>query len=294
MKYNGIMTALVTPIDDQGIVDAESLQNLIQFQLNNNVSSLLVLGGTGEYSALSNAERKRAIDITVQEVNGKVPVVAGIIAPGIGDAIEFGLYAKAAGVDAVMPVTPYYVSPTQEGIMQYYQDLDKALDMPMFLYNIPYKTGVNMQPETVENLVEKIPNIIGIKECSPNLGQFIDLTRRVGEKIYVLSGEEFLAMSEMVLGAHGAVMASANLVPDVWVKMWEHLQKGAVQEAVKLNTAYYPLFKAIFKEGNPGPLKAAMNMNGLLVGAVSTPLLRPTTETVNELTKVMKQLQLCH
>ncbi|MGG4498483.1 4-hydroxy-tetrahydrodipicolinate synthase [Brevibacillus reuszeri] len=294
MKYNGIMTALVTPIDDRGIVDAESLQNLIQFQLKNNVSSLLVLGGTGEYSALSNAERQRAIDITVQEVNGKVPVVAGIIAPGIGDAIEFGLYAKCAGVDAIMPVTPYYVSPTQEGIMKYYQDLDTALDMPMFLYNIPYKTAVNLQPETVEYLVEKIPNIIGIKECSPNLGQFIDLTRRVGEKIYVLSGEEFLAMSEMVLGAHGAVMASANLVPDVWVKMWEHLQKGSVQEAVKLNTAYYPLFRAIFKEGNPGPLKTAMNMTGLLVGNVSTPLLHPSTETVNELTKVMKQLQLCN
>ncbi|KIL39134.1 hypothetical protein SD70_22160 [Gordoniibacillus kamchatkensis] len=288
--YRGIMTALVTPIREDGSVNEEQLRRLIRFQIDNAVSSILMLGGTGEYPALTPEARKQAITIAVSEAGGRVPIVAGIIAPGIGDTIEMALFAKEAGVASIMPVAPYYVNPTQQGFLDYFRRLDEAVDMPIFLYNIPYKTGVNMKPETVEALLAAIPNIIGIKECSPDLGQFIDLLRRVGDKIAVLSGEEFLAVSEFILGAQGAVMASANLVPDVWVRMWELTQQGQYRQAVDMSIAYYPLFKAIFKEGNPGPLKAAMNRIGLATGSVSTPLVDPSAATIAELDAAMAAL----
>lgn len=292
MKFEGIMTALITPLHEDGRVDEQQLRELVRLQINNQVNSLLVLGGTGEYAALSNDERKRAIDIVVNETNKKIPVAVGILSTGLGDAIEIGQYAKAAGAEAILVVTPYYVIPNQQGIIDYYKKLDKAVDMPMLIYNIPYRTGVNALPETVEKLVEEIPNIIGIKECEPSFNQFTDLIRRVGDKITVLSGDEFLAVTEFIYGAKGAIMATANLIPDVWVKMWNLVNEGKIEEAVNMNIEYYPLFKAIFKETNPGPLKEALKMAGLPAGYLSTPLTAPNADTLEALKQAMRAMSL--
>jgi len=292
MNYEGIMTALITPIDEDGRVDELSLRELIRFQLKNEVQSLLILGGTGEYAALSNYERKRAVDIAVNEVNGKVPVVVGILSTGLGDAIEMSLCAKASGAAAIMVVTPYYVLPGQQGIIDYYKKLDKAVDMPILLYNIPYRTGVNMLPETVEKMVDEMPNIVGIKECAPNLGQAIELLKRVGNRIDVLCGEEFFVIAELIYGAKGLVMASANIIPDVWIKIYNLVKNGDIKEAAKLHTEYYPLFKAIFMETNPGPLKEAVKMIGLPAGVVSTPLVAPNDTTMKVLRETMKEFNL--
>jgi len=290
MKFEGIMTALVTPIDENGAVVEESLRELIRFQIKNQVQSILVLGGTGESVQLNLAERKRAVHIAVSETNGQLPVVVGLISPGLYDSIELGQYAKSAGADAILVVTPYYVHPTQEGIMDYYEKIDGAVGMPLILYNIPYRTSVNLLPETVEKLVAKLTNIVGIKECTPNIGQIVDLIRRVGDKIAVLSGEEFFAVSEFILGAKGAVLASANVIPDIWVKMWRLVNEKNYDAAVMLNQKYYPFFKAIFMEMNPGPLKAAMELISLPAEKLSTPLVAPSAATVSALKSTMKEL----
>ncbi|KQU27263.1 hypothetical protein ASG65_01515 [Bacillus sp. Leaf13] len=283
MKYQGIMTALVTPMVENGLVDKKGLANIIQDQLNNNIHSLLVLGGTGEYSALNMDQRKIAIDVAINEVKGKVPVVVGLLSPGLGDNIKLGKYAKQAGADSVMVVTPFYVSPTKEGFIQYYEALDKALDMPIILYNIPYKTGINMTNEVVEELVGKVPNIVGMKVCTDNIGDVIELIQSVGDKITVLCGEDYRAVSSFIVGAPGAITASSNLIPDVWVKIYDLVQQKEFDEAVELHKKFFPLMKVLYKEGNPGPLKAALNMIGLPVGSVSVPLLDASPQVVQEL-----------
>lgn len=292
MSFKGVMTALVTPLDEKGAVVEESLRKLIRFQIKNGVHSVLVLGGTGEYVQLSMAERKRAIDITISEASGKIPVVVGAGSPGLSDNIEIGQYAKKAGADAVMLVSPYYVIPSQEGIIDYHKKFDNAVKLPLILYNIPYRTNVNMLPETIEAMVKEIPNIVAIKECSPNLAQVIELILRVGDKIEVLCGDEFLASTELMLGAKGLIMASANLIPDVWVKMYNLMQEKEFEAVIKMTKDYYPLFKAVFMETNPGPLKEAMRMAGLPADNISSPLRIPTDATKIALKAVMKELKL--
>ena len=224
VKFDGIMTALITPFDEKNCVVEESLRELIRFQIQNGVHSILVMGGSGEYIQMTMSERKRVIDIAADEIKGKVPLVVGILEPGLAPAIELSLYAKAAGADAILVVTPYYISPNQEGMAEYFRKIDQAVDMPMLLYNVPKRTNNTLLPATVERMVQEIPNIVGIKECTPSVAQVVELIRRVGDRIAVLSGEEFFAVSEMILGARGAVMASANVIPGVWVKLYDLIQ----------------------------------------------------------------------
>ncbi|MFM1654803.1 4-hydroxy-tetrahydrodipicolinate synthase [Brevibacillus sp. B_LB10_24] len=292
MRYKGIMTALVTPLDKNGSVDEQGLKRIIQDQLQNGIHSLLVLGGTGEYCALSMAQRKQVIDIAMKEVDGKVPVVVGLLSPGLGDCVELGLYAKQAGADSVMVVTPYYVRPTKEGFIQYFKKLDQALDMPIMLYNIPYKTGIDMGNDVVQALVAEIPNIVSMKVCSHDIGDVIELMNTVGDKISVLCGEDYRAVSSFILGAPGAITASSNFLPDVWVKIYDLVQQKQYDEAVSLHKKFFPAMKALYKEGNPGPLKAALNLINLPVGDVAVPLVSPSESTVEGLKIVIKELSI--
>jgi len=279
--YEGIMTALITPLNEEKKVDKESLEKLIEYQINNNVNSLLILGGTGEYTSLNNEQKKEVIDESVRIVNNRVPIIVGLIEPGVGNTIKMGMYAKKSGADALMIVTPYYVSPEQQGIIEYYKTLDQSLNMPILLYNIPHKTNVNMLPETVHSIVNNTKNIVGIKECTENFGQMTEVINLVGDKITVLAGEEFAAVPSMIFGAKGAVMASANIIPDKWVELYKMINDNKISDAIKQNKEYFPLFKAIFREGNPGPLKSLLDQNGLSLSELNLPLIKPTEETKN-------------
>ncbi|MGM9662563.1 MAG: 4-hydroxy-tetrahydrodipicolinate synthase [Oscillospiraceae bacterium] len=290
--FEGIMTALVTPLTCENTVDVPKLEKLIDFQLANGVKGLLILGGTGEYSALTMEAREQAVRETVRYTAGRVPVVAGVLEPGLGEAIKFSRLCKAAGADAILLLAPYYVHPTQDGIVDFYRAVDAAVDMPMFVYNIPYRTYVNVLPETVERMCEEMPNIIGMKECSPNFGQAVELIHRVGDRISVLSGEEFLMSGEILMGAKGAVMASANLIPDVWVKLYELAAARKADELSALLKQYYPLIKLLFKEVNPGPLKYAMKLKGLDMGCLSIPLREPSDTLKAELKAEMERIGL--
>ncbi len=290
--FEGIMTALVTPLTPENRVDIPKLEKLIDFQLANGVKGLLILGGTGEYSALTMEAREQVVQETVRYTAGRVPVVAGVLEPGLGEAIKFSKACKAAGADAILLLAPYYVHPTQEGIVDYYRAVDAAVNMPIFVYNIPYRTYVNVLPETVEHMCSEMPNIIGMKECSPSFGQAVELIHRVGDRISVLSGEEFLMSGEVLMGAKGAVMASANLIPDVWVKLYELAAARKADELSALLKQYYPLIKLLFKEINPGPLKYAMKLKGLDMGCLNIPLREPSDGLKAELKSEMERVGL--
>jgi 4-hydroxy-tetrahydrodipicolinate synthase len=197
-----------------------------------------------------------------------------------------------AGVDGLMVITPYYVTPTQDGLFDAFCALAETTDLPLILYNIPYRTGVNLRPETVGRLADKVPHLVGIKECALELGQVAELIRLVGDRLTVLAGEEYLSVGEWVLGAQGAVLASANLVPKQWCDIWANWQEGNMAAVRQTYLSILPLLRAIFSECNPGPLKTAMSMAGRPVGPVRLPLKHPRGETVERLSAIMSDLGL--
>lgn len=290
IDLKGIMTALVTPLNENGTLNERELTELIEFQISKGINSILLLGGTGEYTSMSYEERCKVVDAGVKAVNGRLPVVVGVLDTGIGEALKFSRYCKKAGTDALLVCTPYYNVGTQEALIEYYITLDKEVDMPILVYNIPYRTNVNIMPSTMETLVGKMKNLVGIKECAA-LGQAIELYLKVGGKINVLSGSESCAPALMMMGFDGAVMATANLVPDIWVKIYDAAQKSDVQKANELLLKYTPLFNAIFSENYIGPLKHAMIKAGLPCGMKQMlPLVDPSENAIKLVEKEMKNV----
>lgn len=276
-RLQGILCALITPLEvDRERVDVSALGRVIDYVLDAGCSGVVVLGGTGEYTALSAVERERAITAAVEHARGRAPVVVGIVAPGLGDAKDTARLAARAGADYLMPVTPYYARATPDGIASWYSALADASDLPIILYNIPARTGVNLLPETVVRIAEKTGRVAGIKECTTDLGQFAELVEVVGDRLSVLAGEEFYALPELLLGARGGVLASANLVPAHWVRLYEAAASGRYDVARGIYAEIFPLLRALFTETNPGPLKAAMRHVGLPAGPVAHPLEDPS------------------
>jgi len=292
LDLHGIMTAIVTPLNADNTINEEELKNLIDFQIKNGVHCLLALGGTGEYTALTMAERKHMVEATVKFTARRVPVIIGNLETGLGESIAFSNYCKDAGADAVMVMTPYYVHPTQQGIYDYYMALDKAVDLPILVYNIPYRTNVNVTPETLERLANDMKHLSGIKECNNSPAQCIEYIRRVGDKISVFSGEEYLSVMLMALGAKGAVMATANVFPAEWVKMYELSVSGKAGEALEILGKYTELIGAMFSEINPGPLKHALDCAGYPCGPVATPLVPVSEGTKARVEAALKELGL--
>lgn len=292
IDLSGIMTAIVTPLNEDRTLNEAQLKDLIEFQIKNKVHSILALGGTGEYTALTAEERRRVVDCTVKYVAGRVPVVIGNLETGIGESIAFCQYCEKAGADAMLVMTPYYVHASQQGLIDFYTELDKQVNIPLMVYNIPYRTCVNMTAATLEYLTGTMKNLVGIKECNNSPAQAIDMIRRVGDKINFLSGEEFLAVMLMALGAKGAVMASANLVPDAWVKMYDAVQAKNTQEAMDIMANYTELIAAMFSETNPGPLKHGMKLIGVPCGPTAIPLTPVSQGAAERLERAMKELKL--
>ena len=290
-KYKGIMTALLTPLkEDRRTVDTEALEKLIEFQLSHKVNSFLILGGSGEYSALSNEQREIAVRTCVKAVNGRVPIMAGVLEPGIGECLKVAKTFIAAGVDSLLILTPFYVHSTQEGLYQYFKTVEQELQFPFAVYNIPYRTMVNCEPATIERIADDCPHMIGMKECSPSFQQAQEVINRAGKKCDVLSGEENLMAYEVAIGAEGGIMATANLLPDLFTELYALGAAGKVEEASRLLHKYVPLLKLLFKETNPGPMKYAMSLIGLNVGGVSLPLLDPGDELKADIKAEMQRM----
>ena len=289
-KVRGIYTALCTPVMD-GKVNAAAMDKLVNFVIDNGTTGLVALGGTGEYCALTNEQRIDGVKMTIAANKGRVPVVAGIIGPGLPEAIEMGNKCKELGADAIMVVTPYYVVANQQGIYDYYRQVMKNVDLPLVLYNIPYRTGVNMLPETVERLLDSDDRgqIVAMMECCPNMGQVLELLSKVRERTSVLTGEEFLFYQEISCGAQGGILATSNLLPKMWADIFDLIVAGKRERAAEIVVKVTPLLRLIFAESNPGPLKDAMKMIGIDCGDPLLPLEKPGKEIVDGLARELKK-----
>jgi 4-hydroxy-tetrahydrodipicolinate synthase len=259
-KFHGALVALVTPFID-GQLDEQGLVDLIEFQIDNGSHGIVPCGTTGESATIGFSEHKRVIDLTVKTVNGRVPVIAGTGANNTLEAIELTESAKDSGADAVLSVVPYYNKPNQEGMYLHFREIAEKVDIPMFLYNVPGRTVVNMLPETVARLAE-IDNIIGIKEATGSLEQGTDVIRKCPGDFIILSGDDFTAMPTTLIGGKGVISVISNVYPKGMAEMIEAALVGDLKRANELHYRMYELMKLMFINPNPVPAKKALELMG--------------------------------
>lgn len=266
--FKGSIVALVTPFSN-GKVDEAKLRELVEFQIKNNTDAISPCGTTGESPTLSHEEHKRVIQIVVEQVNKRIPVIAGTGSNSTEEAVDLTRFAKRVGADASLQVCPYYNKPTAEGQYRHFEKIAKEADIPIILYNIPGRTGINMTPETIARL-SKIETIVAIKEASGSLDQVSQILSLCD--ITVLSGDDSLTLPMMAVGAQGVISVAANIVPKDVVSMTHHALKGAFDKARELHYKLLPLCKVLFIETNPIPVKAAMELLGMIRGELRLPL----------------------
>ncbi len=285
--FKGSIVAIVTPFKD-GKVDEESYRQLIEFQIENGTSAIVPCGTTGESATLNVKEHARVIDIAVEAVNKRVPVIAGTGGNSTSEAIELTEHAKKVGADATLQVTPYYNKPTQEGLYQHFKAIAKAVPLPQVLYNVPSRTSVNMLPETVARLAE-LPEVVAIKEASGNIGQMADIVRLAGDKITLLSGDDNLTLPVLSIGGAGVVSVVANIVPrdtaDL-VKAWE---EGRIDEAKELFYKLLPLCPAMVCAPTPSPVKTALGLMGKIQAEMRLPLYPMAPANLEKLKKALSE-----
>jgi 4-hydroxy-tetrahydrodipicolinate synthase len=270
-KPEGILPALVTPFTDDGkSVDEERLRCLTRHCLELGVHGVVPCGTTGEFVNLSIEEKKQLIKVVVDEVNGKVPVVAGTGASGTRETVEMTKYAKDVGASAALIVTPYYLKPADRGIYEHYNTVASEVDLPIILYNIPQCTGLPLPWQMVEDLAQ-IPNIVGVKDSSGQLSFILAVLEKVRDKINVLCGHDEVVVAALAAGCSGAILASANIIPDIWVQIYNHVKSGELQRARELQYKVQKIARIIAGSGAVGT-KAALNMMKIKVGPVRMPL----------------------
>ncbi|MGQ9530940.1 MAG: 4-hydroxy-tetrahydrodipicolinate synthase [Candidatus Bathycorpusculaceae bacterium] len=267
----GILPALVTPFTDDGnAVDKERLRALVNRCIELGVHGVVPCGTTGEFVNLTVEEKRLVIKTVVDEVNGRVPVVAGTGASGTDQALEMTKYAKDVGCDAALIVTPFYLKPADRGIYEHYDTIASKVDMPIILYNIPQCTGVELTWQMVEDLAQ-IPNIVGLKDSSGQLRYILAVLEKVRDKIKVLCGHDEVVVAALAAGCSGAILASANVIPDIWVQIYNHVKSGDLQKARELQYKVQKIARIIAGSGAVGA-KEALNMMKIKVGPVRKPL----------------------
>ncbi len=256
--FRGAMVAIVTPFKN-GQLDEQGFRDLIEFQIANGTRAIIPCGTTGESATLSYEEHERVVEIAVEQVNKRVPVIAGTGSNNTTEAIRLTRHAKGAGANAVLMISPYYNKPTQEGLYQHYKSVAQAVDIPIILYNIPGRTAVNMEPDTIARLA-KIDNIVGIKEASGSMKQITDIVARCGDDFTVVSGEDYLTFPLMCVGGKGVISVVSNIAPRDMADLCDRFLEGKFAEAQKLYYRLLPLCHVLFCETNPAPVKAALAM----------------------------------
>jgi len=290
--FEGALTAMVTPFDEEGKVDEEGLRENVRFQIKRGIHGLVPVGTTGECATLSYEEHNRVVDVVVDAAKGKVPVLAGTGSNSTWEAIMLTQHAKEMGADGALLVVPYYNKPTQAGLYAHFKKLAEEVDLPQVIYNIPSRTGVNMTPETMAKLA-KLKNIVSVKEASGDLKQIariIELTR--SEEFSVTSGDDSLTFEVMKLGGVGVISVTSNLVPDKVAELANSLRSGDIRTAERVNTELASLYKALFIETNPGPVKMAMNWMGMAAGGLRLPLVELEPDNQEKLRKVLIEMGL--
>ena len=268
--FHGVGVAMITPFDDNGI-NFDEFDKMIEFLIERKADSLIVCGTTGEPATMSADERRAAIAFAVKTVNGRVPVIAGCGCNSTLETVKNAREAQALGADALLVVTPYYNKCTQNGLFLHYSAVAEAVDIPVIVYNVPSRTGVNLLPATMLRL-SAVKNIAGIKEASGNVEQLQELMRVVGDKTDVYLGEDSLTYVGMALGAKGVISVAANVAPLLMHEITASAENGDFAAARNAQLLALPLIRALFSEVNPIPVKKAMNFLGFAAGTPRLPL----------------------
>lgn len=288
-NLSGIVTATPTPIKD-GNVDVASVTELARYLVASGATGLAPIGGTGEYISLSEQQKVDMVRATVEAVDGAIPTIAGLIAPGLGEVFDSGKRILDAGADGLLVTTPFYVRPTQQGIIDYFKAISDTLDTDLVLYEFPYRTGVSLTAETVQALGETT-RIVAMKACNADAGLQMRVLEAAGDKISILSGDEDVYPLHLVAGAKGGLFASSCIIPKVWNRITELGQANKTAEALALHAKIRPFLKLLFCEHNPIPLKAALRILGKPCGEAILPLLSASADTEAQLVKMLPQMQ---
>ena len=283
--FKGAIVAIVTPFKN-GRVDEEKLRELIEFQIENGTDGIVPCGTTGESPTLSHEEHDRVIEITVDAVKRRVPVIAGTGSNSTAEALRLTEHAREVGADGALMVCPYYNRPTQEGLYQHYKTVAEKVKIPIIIYNIPGRTGVNLLPETMARLA-KVPGIVGTKEASGSLKQMHEVIQLCGPDFAVLSGDDFFTYPLLCLGGHGIISVISNIVPKDMAALVDAFAAGDLQKAKNLHYRMAPLVDSLFIETNPTPVKAALAMMGKIEYEVRLPLAKMSEANYEKLRKIM-------
>ncbi len=287
--FKGCGTALVTPFTHGGGLDEKTLRTLVRRQMEKGIDFLVPCGTTGENPTLTREEHLRVVEITLEEAKGVVPVLAGAGGYNTAEVIELAKQVEELGADGILSVTPYYNKPTQEGLYQHYKAIASAVSLPIIVYSVQGRTGVNVEPLTLKRLAE-IDNIVGVKEASGNVAQIAAVVHHVPETFVVLSGDDSIAMSVIALGGRGLISVSANEIPAEMTQLVRSALNGDFAEARRFQRQYFPLLEVNFIESNPIPVKAAMALMGLLEPVWRLPLVPPAPASQQKIEKVLDGL----
>lgn len=275
--FKGSLVALITPFR-KGKVDEKAFQDLVEWHVREGTHGLVPCGTTGESPTLSHDEHKRVVELCIEASRRRIPVIAGSGSNSTDEAIELTRHAKQAGADAALIVTPYYNKPTQEGLYQHFKAIGEAVEIPIFVYNIPGRSVVDISVETMARIA-KLPNIVGVKESTGDLSRITKHRLQIGEKFIQLSGEDYLALSQMAAGADGCISVTANVAPRQLSDMHVACQKGDFAKARAIHERLAPLHEALFVETSPGPVKFAASLLGKCTSDIRLPLVTPGDAT---------------
>ena len=283
--FRGAIVAIVTPFKE-GMVDEEALRKLIEFQIESGTDGIVPCGTTGESATLSHEEHDRVIEITVDAVRKRVPVIAGTGSNNTTEAIRLTRHAYEAGVDGTLLVTPYYNKPAQEGLYQHYKAVAEAVPVPIILYNVPGRTAINLLPETDARL-SKISNIVGIKEASGDLKQVSRVVELCSDDFVILSGDDFTVLPILAVGGRGVISVVSNIIPEDMAAMIDAFDEGGLDKAREFHYRMRPIMDACFLETNPVPVKAALAMMGKIEYELRLPLCRMSDATNEKLKQIL-------
>ncbi len=289
--FTGCGTALVTPFHKDGSLDEPTLRALVQRQIEAGIDFLVPCGTTGESPTLTRREHLRVVEITLEEAHGKVPVLGGAGGYNTAEVIDLAHALKGLGCDGILSVTPYYNKPTQEGLYQHYKAIASAVSLPIIVYSVQGRTGVNVEPLTLKRLAE-IDNIVGVKEASGNMSQMASVIHHVPSGFLVLSGDDALTIPLIALGGRGIISVVSNEIPKEMTQLTRFALGSSFEAARQLQREFLPLIEINFVEANPIPVKAAMALMGLLEPVWRLPMVPPTEASLAKIEQVLETLGL--
>ena len=303
--FRGSIVAIVTPFSAKGgslfvrqagvsggkelVVDEQKLRDLIEFHIQNGTSGIVPCGTTGESATLSFQEHDRVIEITIEQVKKRIPVIAGTGSNSTEEAIMLTRHAAKAGADASLQVSPYYNRPTQKGLYEHFKAVAESVNIPIILYNIASRTGVNIEPETIAKLAHDCKNIVGVKEASGNLDQMSRIKQLCGQNFDLISGDDSLTLPILSVGGTGVISVVANIVPRDVANLVAEFEKGNLKKAQDFHYKLLPLIKAVFLETNPIPVKTAMGLLGMCEPDLRLPMCAMLPENLEKLKKALKE-----